>query len=91
MSKEWEWSEEQQQSFEKVVHELSSGRELVPLEDEAALILYTDASSVGVGAVLMQRDKSGKERPILFVSKKLSPVQSRWTTGEQEAYGVITA
>ncbi|GKT28690.1 hypothetical protein ADUPG1_000812, partial [Aduncisulcus paluster] len=88
---DWEWKEEQETAFREVIEELRTGRELVPLQEDLELILYTDASSVGVGAVLMQKDRNGIEHPILFVSKKLTATQTRWSTGEQEAYAVITA
>ncbi|GKT15337.1 Transposon Ty3-I Gag-Pol polyprotein, partial [Aduncisulcus paluster] len=54
------------------------------------LILYTDASSVGIGAALVQVHK-GKERVLSFMSKKLTSQQKRWTVGEQEAWGIVYA
>ncbi|GKT23005.1 hypothetical protein ADUPG1_012295 [Aduncisulcus paluster] len=83
---DWEWKEEQEAAFREVIEELRTGHELVPLQEDLELILYTDVSSVGVGAVLMQKDRNGIEHPILFVSKKLTATQTRWSTGEQEAY-----
>ncbi|GKT28667.1 Transposon Ty3-G Gag-Pol polyprotein, partial [Aduncisulcus paluster] len=89
---DWTWTEEQEKAFRMVIDELQKGRILAPLKESGDLILYTDASSVGIGAVLMQRDPiDGKERPIQFMSKKLTEVQSRWSTVEQEAYAVVMA
>ena len=55
-------------------------------------LLRTDASLRGVGAVLYQIfvDGDGNEilQPIGFCSQKFSPQATRWTTIEQEAYGV---
>ena len=45
---------------------------------EAPFTLYTDASKIAVGAVLLQRDTAGVERPISFFSKKLSSAQRNY-------------
>ena len=56
-------------------------------------ILRTDASQLGVGAVLLQVFKplDGSEdilQPIGFASQKFSNQATRWSTIEQEAYGI---
>lgn len=59
-------------------------------------ILRTDASSVGVGAVLLQvkpasSDSPAEEQPISFATKKFSDAATRWSTIEQEAYAIYFA
>ena len=54
-------------------------------------MLYTDASKIAVGAVLLQRDTAGVERPISFFSKKLSPAQRNYSTFERKCLTVICA
>ena len=53
--------------------------------------IYTDASDVGVGGYLFQKGDNEEIMPILFFSKGLSPVMSRWSVYEREAYGLIYA
>ena len=53
--------------------------------------LYCDSSDFAVGAVLTQVDEHGIERPISFISQKLSDTQRRWATIEKEAYAIIWA
>ncbi len=58
---------------------------------ELKWILRTDASDLGVGAVLLQIDDSftpPQHQPIGFVSQKLSSQATRWSTIEKEAYAV---
>ena len=55
-------------------------------------MLYTDASTHSIGACLTQVfEKSGQkvERPIYYLSPKLSDTQSRWSTIERECYSIF--
>lgn len=54
-------------------------------------VLYTDASDVGVGAVLVQADDNGVEHPVAFFSKKLNPSQVRNSTIERETQALVLA
>ena len=53
--------------------------------------LYCDSSDFAVGAVLSQVDNEGIERPVSFISQKLTDTQRRWATIEKEAYAIIWA
>lgn len=49
-----------------------------------------DASDVAIDAYLFQVI-DGVEHPICFYSKRLSPIQKRYSTVEKEAFGLIMA
>lgn len=51
--------------------------------------LFTDASPVGLGAVLTQTDNYGERRVVAFASKSLSPVERRYAQNEREALGIV--
>ena len=57
----------------------------LPDPDKACEVV-SDASLLGVGAGLLH-DK----HPIAFYSRKFSPAERNYTTGEQELFGVICA
>ena len=50
-------------------------------------IVYTDASDDACGAQLLQ-EHNGMEFPIAFLSHTFTETQRKWSTTEQEAYGV---
>ena len=54
-------------------------------------VLHTDASDVGIGAVLCQKADDGDEKVISFASKAFSGSEKNWTTTKKEAYAVVWA
>ena len=51
----------------------------------------TDASNIGQGAVLVQRDDEGHPHPVAYASRKLTPAEQRYSTREQEALAIVFA
>lgn len=71
------WSAECQESFDKIKELLCSKPILNIFDPELPIIIYTDASIKGVGAVLKQEDKNGEGKPVAYFSKKLTEAQKR--------------
>ena len=67
----------------------SSAQSIV--DPSAELILQTDASSRGMGAVLLQRQKDQPDRPLAFISRAFNPTERKWSTIEQECFGIFYA
>ena len=65
----WAWLKQQQTAFEEAKELLQSTDLLVHFDPEKELVLATDASDYGVGAVLSHKMKNGTERPIGYVSE----------------------
>ena len=53
--------------------------------------IVTDASPVGVGAILEQKQSNGEYRPVYYASRKLTDTESRYSQFEREALGVYWA
>ena len=51
-------------------------------------ILQTDASEVGVGAVLIQIDAEGCDHPVAYFSRKLLPREQKYATIEKECLAI---
>lgn len=56
----------------------------------AQIVLYTDASSTDIGAVL-QQEVNGTLPPVQFFSRKLIPVETRYSTFDQELPAIYEA
>ena len=57
--------------------------------DEIPFVLWTDASDVGVGAVLLQEFEGEGRLPIANASKKSLPREKNYSTIEKECLGII--
>lgn len=82
------WTAETQSCFYTCREAAATSETLYHLRAEGEIRLRTDASNKAVGGVLTQMI-DGKELPILFMSKKLSPAQQRYSTSDKEMIGVF--
>ena len=87
----WEWSGECKRALAQVRRLLVGDTILKRYEPEAPLKLMTDSSEVGVGAVLLQPDGEGLERPVMFASRTLTGTERKYPMVEKEALAVSFA
>ncbi len=88
---EFEWTPKHQEAFESLKMTVTSETVLAfPSLNGTAWHLYTDASTTGIGGYLVQCKPDGTNKEIVsFFSKKFNDTQTRWSTYEQELFGVI--
>ena len=67
-----EWDERHQESFEALKKLCSECPVLAHADYSKPFVLHTDASTVGLGAVLYQKQADGKERVIAYASRTLN-------------------
>ncbi|CAF3889578.1 unnamed protein product, partial [Rotaria sp. Silwood1] len=60
----WKWSQECQKAFNNLLQEIVNTTTLAHFDAQLPIILATDASHYGIGAVIMHRYPDGSERPI---------------------------
>ncbi len=84
------WDAAQKKSFEDLKFALTHAPVLT-FPDYIPFVLYTDASALGLGAVLMQPDESGKNRVIGYASRTLNPAESNYSVTHQETLAIIWA
>ncbi|XP_056585423.1 uncharacterized protein LOC130406867 [Triplophysa dalaica] len=82
-----QWTEQCQQGFTKVKAALCGGPLLHSPDFSISFLLQTDASDRGVGAVLSQ-EVGGEDRPVLYISRKLSQRETKYSTIEKECLAI---
>ena len=86
---EFNWSAECQTAFDFLKESLTTVPVLAYPDPNKPYILYTDASDTCIGACLSQIDEETKgERPIYFLSHKLTTTQEKWPTIEKECFAI---
>ncbi|XP_033758102.1 uncharacterized protein K02A2.6-like [Pecten maximus] len=84
------WGKEQQDSFEKFKGSLVKAETLGHFKLDVKTQVVTDASNVGLGAVLIQYE-GNDPKVICYASKALSDVERKYSTTEKEALAVVWA
>ena len=86
------WGEQETLAFNKLKQALTEAPVLAVTDPERPLVLMTDASRVGVGAVLTQRSsEDGRVRVVAYHSRKLTSTEQRYTVHERELLAVVDA
>jgi hypothetical protein len=82
----FEWTLACQEAFEKIKHALINAPVLTLPDPSAPYTVWSDASIVGSGAVLIQDGK-----PVAYTSHKFTPAEVNYTTTDQECLGIVNA
>ncbi|XP_055611491.1 uncharacterized protein K02A2.6-like [Uranotaenia lowii] len=85
------WTPERCAAYEDIKSALVSPQVLMPYDPALPLILATDASKYGLGAVLSHRLENGLERPIAYASCAMSPTEQRYPQIDKEALAIVWA
>ena len=86
----WKWGVEEDMAFKTVRAILEEDLRIHLFDPAAPTIVTTNASDLGVGAVLSQQQK-GKEVPIAFASSTLKSSQRNYSASEREAWACVWA
>ena len=83
----FDWTPEHQQAFMHLKEAIVQAPILHYPNPNKTYIVYTDASDDACGAQLSQ-EHDGTEFPVAFLSHTFTETQCKWSTTEQEAFGV---
>ena len=86
----FKWSVQCQQAFQKLKDALVTAPVLAYPDFSKEFILTTDASDVGLGAVLSQYH-DGRERVVSYASRHLHKAERNYSATEKECLGVVWA
>ncbi|CAF4423188.1 unnamed protein product [Rotaria socialis] len=86
------WGDEQRQAVQQLKMIITGPELVLEFPDpDLPFTLSTDASRLGLGAVLKQMTRDGKLKIIYYLSRVLSKSESRYSTTELEALAMIWA
>ena len=87
----FKWEEKQQEAFEKLKQKLINHPILIYPNYQKPFLVITDASGIGLGAVLAQENDKGNEGVIMYASRSLTPAEKNYPITELECLAVVWA
>ena len=84
------WNDSQENAFETLKKKLASQLILHLPDLKKAFYLRTDASDVGMAAILLQETENGKF-PVAYISKKFTETQRNYSVMERECLAIVWA
>lgn len=89
--KMWVWGDPQQSAFTRVEEVLTTSPVLTLFDPNLKTIISTDASSFGLGDVLLQKQRTGELQSVAYVSRAMTPTERRYTQREKEVLAFMLA
>ena len=86
----WLWGPDQEKAFASVKEELVKPTTLTLYDPTVQVKISADASSFGLGAILLQQEK-GDWRPVAYASRSMTPTERRYAQIEKEALALTWA
>ena len=84
----WKWDKPEQQAFDEIKCKLTTAPIMAYFKSGAKTRITTDASKVGLCAIVEQEQADGEYRPVYYSSRKLTDVETRYSQFEREALAI---
>ena len=86
--KTWEWNHDHQKCFDELKLALQGSNVLGCFDVNARTKVVVDASPFGLGAMLLQTQKSGHDKVIAYASRSLNSAESNYSQIERECLAI---
>lgn len=83
------WSQNENQAFNDLKQKLTTRPVLSLYDREAFTELHTDASKVGIGGILLQKQDNGDLKPVLYYSRATTPEEQKYHSYDLETLAVV--
>lgn len=87
----WRWTKRCQNAFDQAKEILQSNLLLTHYDPSQQIVVAADASSYGIGAVILHRLVDGTQSPISYASRTLSKAEVSYSQIEKEGLALIFA
>ncbi|GJP69099.1 hypothetical protein CLOP_g25728 [Closterium sp. NIES-67] len=84
----WKWGSEEEQARRDLLEAIKAGTVLQLPKKDAPFTIYTDWSSMGMGAVLCQ-ELEGEERVVAYTSRSCTATEANYSSYEGEGLGAV--
>ena len=88
---QWTWGSEQQKAFEQIKYDLTQAPVLALNDPNKETKVAADASSFGLGGVILQLQPDNSWWPVSFISRAMTPAETRYAQIEKEALALTWA
>ena len=85
----WRWTKIHQAAFDQLKSLLTSSETLAYYNPGAKTEIITDASPVGLGAMIAQQQPDGSFQPVCYASRTLTEVEQRYSQIERESLAIL--
>ena len=85
---QWKWGPEQETDCNRIKQMLTEGLCLAHYAKEKDNIVTTDASAIGLGIILWQKQVDGNTKPIAYGSRYLNGTEKKYSIGELKLLAV---
>ena len=85
------WGTEQAKALQDLKDKLCQATTLQVIDFSKPFAIQVDASDYAVAGCLLQPTEDQGDKPVAFISAKLTPTQQAWSTIEKEAYAAVWA
>ena len=88
---DWVWGIAQRKAFDEIKEEITSAPVLTSFRLGGKHRLTADASKASLGAALLQADGKGGWQPVAYISRAMTPTETRYAQIEKEALAITWA
>ena len=81
----WRWTKEEQRAFDEVKRRLTKAPTMAYHRLDADTRIVTDASPVGLGAILQPKQEDEQYKPVYYASRKLRDAETSYSQFERES------
>lgn len=85
------WEVAHDKCFQEIKDCITNDLKLSFFDRQRKTTIVVDASPVGLGAILTQKDEKGKDHVVMFASKTLADPEKRYCQTEKEALAIVWA
>lgn len=88
-NQDWCWGQEQTEAMKVLKNALISDPVLAIYHPEREIQIHTDASKIGLGGVLLQRQEDGDLKVVAYASRQTTAMEQNYHSFELEALAVV--